>query len=152
MGVGGGFQRGGAMVASGANGTVINAGSGDCGGCCAPSAGECSGACGGAETACCEAAGAVTSAGWSYVGQGNGSYNPLTSYSYAGEGAGSYEREVVTTFYGWKFRKCCLGLLALLLIPALIYLLMNMNQPDEPQVDPNIDPEIEPVPQPIPQG
>jgi len=145
------INGGNAMAINGGNGMVINGGSGDCGGCCAPSAGECSGACGGAETACCEAAGAVTSTSWQYVGSG-GSYSPSTSYNYVGEGAGSYEKEVVTTFYGWRFRKCCLGLLALLLIPALIYLLMKMFQPDEPQVDPNIEPEIEPVPQPIPQG
>merc|ERR550532_2514645 len=145
------INGGNGMAINGGNGMVINGGSGDCGGCCAPSAGECSGACGGAETACCEAAGAVTSTSWQYVGPG-GSYSPATSYNYVGEGAGSYEKEVVTTFYGWRFRKCCLGLLALLLIPALIYLLMKMFQPDEPQVDPNIDPEIEPVPQPIPQG
>merc|ERR1719433_1889230 len=120
---------GNGMAINGGNGMIINGGSGDCGGCCAPSAGECSGACGGAETACCEAAGAVTSASWQYVGPG-GSYSPVTSYNYVGEGAGSYEKEVVTTFYGWKFRKCCLILMPLLLIPALIYLLMNMNQPD----------------------
>merc|ERR1719458_2114526 len=131
------INGGNAMAINGGNGMVINGGSGDCGGCCAPSAGECSGACGGAETACCEAAGAVTSTSWQYVGSG-GSYSPSTSFNYVGEGAGSYEKEVVTTFYGWKFRKCCLGLLASLLIPALIYLLMKMFQPDdEPQVDPN---------------
>merc|ERR1719507_2810507 len=157
MGVGGGFQRGGAMVASGANGTVINAGSGDCGGCCAPSAGECSGACGGAETACCEAAGAVTSTSWQYVGPG-GSYSPVTSYNYVGEGAGTYDREVVTTFYGWKFRKCCLILVPLLLIPALIYLLTTMRSPEDasPAEEPeNViietpPPTLAPIPTPMP--
>jgi len=138
----------------GPNGMVINGGSGDCGGCCAPSAGECSGACGGAETACCEAAGAVTNTSWQYVGQG-GSYNPVTSFNYVGEGAGSYEKEVVTTFYGWKFRKCCMILVPLLLIPALIYLLMNMNKPDiqpAPAEDPAqiIIPDPTPPPAPMP--
>merc|ERR1719464_1514404 len=130
---------------------VINGGSGDCGGCCAPSAGECSGACGGAETACCEAAGAVTGTSWQYVGSG-GSYSPSTSYNYVGEGAGSYDKEVVTTFYGWRFRKCCLGLLVLLLIPALIYLLMNMGS--SPETDPNETPDndiiIPDIPTPLP--
>merc|ERR1719264_477314 len=152
---GAGIQRGGAVM--GPNGMVINGGSGDCGGCCAPSAGECSGACGGAETACCEAAGAVTGTSWQYVGPG-GSYSPVTSYNYVGEGAGTYDREVVTTFYGWKFRKCCLILVPLLLIPALIYLLTTMRSPEDasPAEEPeNViietpAPTLPPIPTPMP--
>merc|ERR1719414_1702874 len=83
------------------------------------SAGDCAGACCGAETACCEAEGAMTNTSWVYTGPG-GSYNPVQSYQFVGEGAGTYDKETTTYFYGWRLRRCCLGILGLLLIPLLI--------------------------------
>jgi len=123
-------------------------------GCCSPSAGDCEGACGGAEKFCCEAEGKVMDTNWVFVGHGNGNFQSTPSYSFVGEGCGSYEKEVTTTYYGWKLRKCCLGLLALLLVPALIYLLMTAssggegtNQGEAPSPD-IIIPTSEPTPAP----
>jgi len=94
------------------------------GSCCAAdtaSAGDCAGTCGGMEAACCEAEGAVTDTRWAYVGEGRGAYSTAPTYNYVGDGCGGYEREVTTTYYGWKFRKCCLILVALLLLPPVVY-------------------------------
>jgi len=106
------------------------------------SAGECSGACGGLEVACCEAEGAVTKTEWQYVGSG-GSYTACQSYNYVGAGCGSYEKETTTVYYGWKFRKCCIGVGGCLLIPLLIWLLLNIMDPEDPDTDPNVpDPPL----------
>merc|ERR1719361_369043 len=84
-------------------------------------------ACGGAGSACCEPAGAmVTSAGWAFVGAGNGDFAPQpASYNYVGQGCGSYTKEVTTSFYGWKLRPCCLALLCLVLLLPLLWLLLS---------------------------
>eukprot|EP00421_Protoceratium_reticulatum_P047847 CAMPEP_0168442690 /NCGR_PEP_ID=MMETSP0228-20121227/44142_1 /TAXON_ID=133427 /ORGANISM="Protoceratium reticulatum, Strain CCCM 535 (=CCMP 1889)" /LENGTH=223 /DNA_ID=CAMNT_0008457067 /DNA_START=49 /DNA_END=716 /DNA_ORIENTATION=- len=121
----GGSVAGGRMVYGGAGaagGRVMGGGAG-----AGANAGDCAGTCGGAEAACCEAEGAVLNTNWAYVGEGMGSYANVPSYNYVGRGCGSFEKEVTTTYYGWKFRKCCIGLLACLLIPALIYLLMTLT-------------------------
>jgi len=113
-------------------GTGVAPGSGDpCG--CGPgaNAGECTGACGGMETMCCEPDGAATGVNW--VKTSGGSYTPVTSYQYIGEGAGTYERQVVTTYYGWRVRKCCLCLLGLLLLAGLLYLLASLFNTPEPE-------------------
>merc|ERR1712032_1053937 len=80
------------------------------GGCCGETAmaGDCAGACGGMETACCEATRSVRNKGWAYVGEGMGAYAISPQYNYVGEGAGSYEKQQNTTYYGWRFRKCCI--------------------------------------------
>jgi len=119
-------------------------------------AGECAGACGGAEVACCEAQGAVTSTSWEFVGQGNGGYQNINSYQYVGEGAGCYDKEVTTTYWGWKFRKCCIGGLGCLLIPALLWLLLQILNPEKPDgPDPSTPPPIieisTPAPSPAPE-
>jgi len=93
------------------------------------SAGDCTGACGGMESACCEAEGAVQNTNWQYVGDGRGAYSTVPQYGFVGEGHGSFEREVVTTYYGWKLRKCCIGILVLALIPLVLYLMLLMANP-----------------------
>merc|ERR1719223_2537864 len=75
----------------------------------ATNAGDCTGACGGIEAVCCEAEGAVQNTNWQYVGDGRGAYSSVPQYGFVGEGRGSFEREVVTTYYGWKLTKCCMG-------------------------------------------
>lgn len=89
------------------------------------SAGDCTGMLGGAERACCEAEGAITNQSWVFVGEGRGSYATSPKYNYVGQGCGNFNREVTVTYHGWKVRKCCLGLLALLLLPAMFYLLVS---------------------------
>jgi len=95
----------------------------------AQSAGDCTGACGGMESACCEAEGALQNTNWQFVGDGRGSYSSVPQYGYVGEGRGSFEREVVTTYYGWKIRKCCIGLLVIAMIPLVLYLMVVMSNP-----------------------
>mmetsp|Transcript_591 Transcript_591/g.614 ORF Transcript_591/g.614 Transcript_591/m.614 type:complete len:123 (-) Transcript_591:2-370(-) len=92
----GGIVGGAPMVAP----AVVNGGGDACG--CGPgaSAGDCSGACGGMETMCCEPEGGLSSVQW--VQASGGSYSPVMSYQYVGEGTGTFEREVVTTYYGWR--------------------------------------------------
>jgi len=131
---------GGAMLPGGAMGTAVYPGAvntgGPCG--CGPgaSAGECSGAACGAETMCCEPEGGLTSVQWCQVP--GGAYSAVTSYQYTGEGTGNFERRVVTTTYGWKFRKCCLGLCALLLLLPLIYLLLSLLGGEDEDTNPPV--------------
>jgi len=93
---------------------------------CGPgaSAGECAGAACGAETMCCEPEGGLASVQWVQVP--GGPYSPQMSYAFVGEGSGSYERKVMTTYYGWRFRKCCIAICCLLLLIPLLYLLLSM--------------------------
>mmetsp|Transcript_112590 Transcript_112590/g.223821 ORF Transcript_112590/g.223821 Transcript_112590/m.223821 type:complete len:340 (+) Transcript_112590:52-1071(+) len=95
-------------------------------------AGDCAGVCGGAETACVEANDAIAQhSHFDYVGEGRGGYSAKSTYDYVGEGAGSFDRVVATTYTGWKLRPCCIGLTALLLLPALIYGLMLAFKPED---------------------
>mmetsp|Transcript_29618 Transcript_29618/g.93423 ORF Transcript_29618/g.93423 Transcript_29618/m.93423 type:complete len:493 (-) Transcript_29618:259-1737(-) len=129
---------GGAMLPGGAMGTAVYPGAvntgGPCG--CGPgaSAGECSGAACGAETMCCEPEGGATGVQWVQVP--GGPYSAVTSYQFTGEGTGNYEKRVVTTTYGWRFRRCCIGLCALLLLLPLLYLLLSLLGDEDPVVDP----------------
>jgi len=68
-----------------------------------------------------------------YVGEGRGSYSRVKSYNFVGEGVGKYDKEVTTTYHGWKFRKvCCLvgmvTLLPCLLVPLFVLLLNVLHQ------------------------
>lgn len=62
---------------------------------------------------------------WVFVGEGRGAYSTEPKYNYVGQGCGNFNREVTVTYHGWKLRKCCLGLLALLLVLAMLYLLVS---------------------------
>lgn len=138
--IGGGFRNGGSFnsgIAAGqasvarfgaagaggaravAGGRAVVAGAGN-------SAGDCAGSCGGLETACCEAEGAVVNTGWAYVGEGRGAYSTIQDYNYVGQGCGNFDKQVSMTYYGWRLKKCCICLMFLLLIPALLYLLMTL--------------------------
>jgi len=125
----GGTYSGGMVPGAGRGSAVVSGGGDACG--CGPgaSAGDCTGACGGMETMCCEPEGGLSSVQWVQVS--GGSYRPVMSYQYVGEGSGTYEREVVTTHYGWRVRKCCLCLLGLLLLAGLLYLLSTMFGGDD---------------------
>jgi len=79
--------------------------------------------------ACCEVEAVVTGTNWTYVGEGNGGYSKVQTYNYVGEGEGSFENEVVTTYYGWKVRRCCIGLLSIVFLVALLYLLLAVMLP-----------------------
>jgi len=143
-GYGGPIATGGnvAMSSTGAGTAVYPPSGGDpCG--CGPgaNAGECAGACGGMETMCCEPDGTASNVQW--VQTTGGSYAPVTSFQYIGEGSGTYERQVVTTYYGWRCRKCCLCLLGLLLLAGLLYLLASLFNTPEPATSPTPAPEIE---------
>jgi len=85
------------------------------------------------ETMCCEPEGGLAGVQW--VQAPGGSYSPMMSYQFVGEGSGTYERTVVKSYYGWKFRKCCLGVCGLLLLLPVLYLLLSMldtgDTPDE---------------------
>ena len=85
---------------------------------------------------CCEAEGAVTSVNWVQVGNGNGAYDKSQTYNFVGEGCGSFDKEEVTTYYGWKFRGCCLGVAGLLALLALIYFFMMSGEPPRPRPRP----------------
>jgi len=85
-------------------------------------AGDCAGTCGGLETSCFEATGSAVDSNWTYKGTGQGSYKISPQYNFVGQGAGSYDREIVTRYYGWRFKPCCLFVLALLLlVPFLLF-------------------------------
>lgn len=127
--MGTGYSVGGAMLPGGGAMHPVAPPGGACG--CGPgaTAGECTGAACGAETMCCEAEGGAVGIQWVQVP--GGSYSAVTSYQFVGEGTGNYERRVVTTWYGWRFRKCCIGLCALLLLLPLLYLLLSLLGDDE---------------------
>jgi len=161
-----GYVGGNAAYAAGGTGAYGGGGQGayaiagqqPAGTCCGGlnHAGECAGACGGMEVACCEAQGAVTQTNWAFVGQGNGGYNSVQSYQYVGDGCGSFDKETTTTYWGWKFRKCCIGVGGCLLIPALLWLLIQILNPEpNPGPDPSTPPPIivisTPAPSPAPE-
>jgi len=149
MGPGGVNPNAGVTYIPGSGGGACCGPSIDGNGCgCGPSAsaGECTGAACGAETMCCEPEGGLASVQWVQVS--GGSYSPAMSYQFVGEGSGTYERTVVTSYYGWKFRKCCLCICGLLLLALLIPLLMSLfSTEDEPVVTP---PAVITVPTPVP--
>merc|ERR550525_229963 len=145
----GGTYASGIVTGGGRGNAIINGGDDPCG--CGPgsSAGDCSGACGGAETMCCEPEGGMSNVQW--VQASGGSYRAVMSYQYVGEGSGNFEREVVTTHYGWRLKKCCLCLLGLLLLAGLLYLLSTLfGGDDEPGVDPQVPDIIIRTPAPTP--
>jgi len=53
---------------------------------------------------CCQEAG-IRHVNLSYVGNGNGTFEQVTSYNYVGHGRGSYEREEVVRPGGWNMMK-----------------------------------------------
>merc|ERR1712050_140820 len=120
-----GAGMGQAVAGSGGGMTVINSNDA-CG--CAPG-----GAWGSVGAMCCEVEGSVTSAGWKFVGQGQGSFNSTPTYNYVGEGCGSYEKEQVMTYHLKGLRAECLGLLCLIPL-GLLLLWYLMNKPDAPVV------------------
>jgi len=82
----------------------------------------CASVCGGIEACCFEAEGAVSSVNWQYVGVGKGNFEKQQQYSYVGDGQGSYEQEEIVTYYGWKIRPCCVGvILCSLIAGALVW-------------------------------
>lgn len=69
----------------------------------------------------------ISSASWAFVGQGRGGYEKMAAYNYVGAGRGSYERETTTSFYGWRIRKCCLCVLAVVPVCFLGGLFLTMR-------------------------
>lgn len=84
-----------------------------------------------------EPEGTITGNVWSYVGPRQGAYQVSRGFQYVGDGNGVWEPEVQTTYYGWKLRRSCVGLLlgvsfgllALLLLAAC-WLSYRELQPD----------------------
>ncbi|CAE7553299.1 unnamed protein product [Symbiodinium natans] len=60
---------------------------------------------------------------YKYVGEYQGEYTTNTEHVYVGNGRGDWEREVRTTYAGWKVRWYCMALLGALLFIALGWLL-----------------------------
>lgn len=57
---------------------------------------------------------------WSYVGDGFGAYEKVSTYSYVGQGCGSFDKmEVEKKIYSWQPTKCCC---CLCLLPCLLVL------------------------------
>jgi len=88
------------------------------------------------QTVCCEAQHAIANMSWAYVGEGRGAYSMSPTYNFVGEGCGNFDREVATTYYGWKVRKCCLVLVGLLLLPLLVYFMMLLTGTTIPTLTP----------------
>jgi len=66
----------------------------------------------------------ISTADYSYVGEGRGEYSAVPNYSYVGEGSGAYAQDVIVTPYGCRVRPCCIILMLLwLLLPLLWWLL-----------------------------
>jgi hypothetical protein len=68
---------------------------------------------------------------WKYVGEGQGTFQPVQSYNYVGQGRGSFAKEVVITPGRWDMKKVlmCVGvcsvILALSVLGFLAYLGMR---------------------------
>jgi len=56
---------------------------------------------------------------WAHVGPGNGQFELNEKYGFVGRGIGSWEREVVTTYEGWRFRNECKVMLVVLVAAAI---------------------------------
>lgn len=69
----------------------------------------------------------IASTSWKYVGDGRGAFRGVQTYNYVGEGGGNFDREIRTTYYGWKARPCCIVVTFLLLILGLLYLLSTWS-------------------------
>lgn len=95
-------------------------------------AGQCAGTLGGFETACFEANSSSTLTNWAYVGDNRGAYLAVPAYGYVGEGCGNFNLEVIKTYQGWRFRKCCVSvgslLLALTVICILVFALLYLHR------------------------
>jgi len=57
------------------------------------------------QPSCCCQEGAIRHMNLAYVGNGNGTFEQVTSYNYVGHGRGSYEREEVVKPGGWNMMK-----------------------------------------------
>jgi len=76
--------------------------------------------CLGHNAACIEPQGVVHSAGWKYVGVGNGGFDKVQTYNYVGDGKGAWAAEDTYQPHGWQFRGPCLVLLALLVGAVMV--------------------------------
>mmetsp|Transcript_88611 Transcript_88611/g.246010 ORF Transcript_88611/g.246010 Transcript_88611/m.246010 type:complete len:229 (+) Transcript_88611:155-841(+) len=79
--------------------------------------------CGPGDGLFCTAANTVTTTNWTYVGEGNGSYDVLKQYSFVGEGSGSFEKEEVVQHVGCRLRTCTIALLTCLFLAGAAWLL-----------------------------
>mmetsp|Transcript_104586 Transcript_104586/g.207683 ORF Transcript_104586/g.207683 Transcript_104586/m.207683 type:complete len:195 (+) Transcript_104586:73-657(+) len=89
-----------------------------------PMADDCLGLCGGIEAAFCETQRPLKEANWSYIGRGKGKYTAIPQYSHVGDGAGNFLPVKTTSYHGWRFRKCFLVALGVLLLLACFYCLL----------------------------
>mmetsp|Transcript_33213 Transcript_33213/g.98880 ORF Transcript_33213/g.98880 Transcript_33213/m.98880 type:complete len:471 (-) Transcript_33213:92-1504(-) len=101
---------------------------------------------------CCEPDG--SSVGVEWVPAPGGPYTATTTYQFVGEGSGNFERQVVSAPYGWRFRRCCLYVTAVLILVPLLLVLASMLVPevtvDEGTPSPDIVVITTPAPTPRP--
>jgi len=59
---------------------------------------------------------------WKYVGEGQGTFQPVQSYNYVGQGRGSFAKEVVITPGKWDMKKVlmCAGVLSVILALSVL--------------------------------
>jgi len=73
-------------------------------------------------TGCFMPRGRVAAYNWVFVGAGRGKYEPMQRFSYVGEGQGRWDKQEFQVSTGWRFQKCAVALLALLLLGGLFLL------------------------------
>lgn len=81
---------------------------------------------------------ASTSHQWQYVGEGHGSYNPVTKVHYVGAGLGAYEKGEAVSHGGYRCRTCCIAIIGVVLFIA-IFLIVRPFFYDEEHAVPFMD-------------
>lgn len=81
---------------------------------------------------------ASTAHQWQYVGEGYGSYNPVTKVHYVGAGLGAYEKGEAVSHGGYRCRTCCVAIIGVVLFIA-IFLIVRPFFYDEEHAVPFMD-------------
>uniref|UniRef100_A0A7S0B6J8 Uncharacterized protein n=1 Tax=Pyrodinium bahamense TaxID=73915 RepID=A0A7S0B6J8_9DINO len=85
----------------------------------------------------CEADPVITGTSWKFVGEGRGGYAQVHAYNYVGVGGGDWERQLTAVHTGWRLKKCCIGILSILIVVPFIYFLtpvLYSEQEEQPHL------------------